>query len=98
MCLYVSICASSFPSRDIHASDAPLRRLMAVAASLPKRVQLSWQDAWKLSTDLATQEALLSAVSSLGFCSHVIKTILLNVHGEIQYEKDSEVVWYRNSL
>lgn len=35
-----------------------------------KRVQLSWQDAWKLSSDLATQEAFLSAVASLGFYSH----------------------------
>lgn len=35
-----------------------------------KRVQLYWQDAWKLSSDLATQEAFLPAVGFLGFCSH----------------------------
>lgn len=36
----------------------------------PKRAQLSWQDAWKLSSGLATQEDFLSAVGSSGLCSH----------------------------
>lgn len=40
---------------------------MAAAASLPKQVQLSWQDARKLSSDLATQAAVLLSAASLGF-------------------------------
>lgn len=49
-----------------HSSKAP----HGCGCKSSKRVQLSWQDAWKLSSDLATQEVFLSAVSSLGFCSH----------------------------
>lgn len=61
-----------------------------------KRVQLSWQDAWELSSDLATQEAFLSAFGSLGFCSHDM-TQYCSLSTWKFSPKDTEVVWYRNS-
>lgn len=57
-----------------------------------KRVQLSWQDAWKLSSDLATQEASLSAVGSLGFCSHDITQYCLLSVGKFTLK------WFRSWL
>lgn len=56
-----------------------------------KRVQLSWQDAWKfeLSSWHTGGSFSLQSVPRL-FCSHNVETVLLNLNGDVKDFKDSD--------